>query len=278
MLLHGVLGTAECWVPVMRTLGLDSTVYALDAVGVGRSERKAGLDAGLHASAERVAAFMRAAGIYKADIVATSHGGAVAMALAMKHPERVRSLVLHAPANPYSNLADPLIHFYGTRLGQWFAHRVAGLPRHLQNLALGRMYGNPALIAKGSLDRYVESLRVPGTVDHVLNVLKRWARDMQSLEEGMSLLHTIPALLIWGTRDRAVSLSSAFRLQQEFDNVQLRIIPGAGHLPYEEVPEVFSAIVSDFLRRLDRTDNEPRKQHGPMLVKRRMNESQSPVA
>jgi pimeloyl-ACP methyl ester carboxylesterase len=272
VMLHGLLGTAECWVPSMKILGHESTTYALDAVGVGKSERKSGLNGGLEASADRVASFMRATGIHKADVVATSHGGAVAMMLAIQHPERVRSLILHAPANPYSQLADPLIHFYRTRLGRWFVHRVSAAPRRLQNLALGRMYGNPALIPTGSLDRYIASLRVPGTVDHVLNILEAWSHDMQMLEERISSLLSIPTLLIWGTRDRAVSFESGLRLNREIRGSELQVIPDAGHLPYEEMPEVFSSIVSGFLRRVDRSERVPKSEPGPVLVKGRNTE------
>ena len=85
-----------------------------------------------------------------ADFLATSHGGAVALTLAAKYPARVRNLLLHAPANPFSHLADPLVRFYLSGLGTWFAHRVASLPEPMQALALGRMYGDPTQLRDGS--------------------------------------------------------------------------------------------------------------------------------
>ncbi len=72
----------------------------------------------------------RTKGIGQADIVGTSHGGSVALMLAALHPDRVRSLVLHAPANPFSDVADPLIRFYRTALGRWFAGRDADRAGH----------------------------------------------------------------------------------------------------------------------------------------------------
>ena len=109
--------------------------------------------------------------IHSADFLATSHGGAVALMLAAKYPGRVRNLVLHAPANPFSHLGDPLIRFYLSGLGTWFAHRIAGLPEPMQALALGRMYGDPTQVRDGSLGKYIGSLRVPGTVAYVLSIL-----------------------------------------------------------------------------------------------------------
>jgi hypothetical protein len=58
---------------------------------------------------------------------------------------------------------DPLIRFYLSGLGTWFAHRIASLPEPMQALALGRMYGDPTQLRDGSLGKYIGSLRVPGT-------------------------------------------------------------------------------------------------------------------
>src|ERR1700760_583851 len=140
VLTHGLLGSADAWSPCFERLGRQSTVYAVDTLGIGRSERVAGLDAGLAAQADRLAAFLVGAGISKADIAGTSHGGAVTMMMAARHPELVRSLVLHAPANPFSLVGDSLVNFYRSPLGHWFANQVPNLPLKLQELALGRMY------------------------------------------------------------------------------------------------------------------------------------------
>lgn len=252
LLLHGLLGTAEAWTPSLARLAMESTVYAVDALGIGRSDRAMGADAGLRATATRAVAFLDAVGVEKADVLGTSHGGAVAIAMAAEYPERVRTLVLHAPANPYSDIADPLIRFYRTPLGRWFAHRIAGLPRRLQNLALGRMYGDAAEVAEGTVDRYIDSLRVPGTVEHVLNILERWEADMRYLELAIEKIRKIPTLLLWGTRDRAVSTESAAEMQKRLPKSELVWIPRTGHLPYEEAPEMFSEAVNGFLRRQTR--------------------------
>src|ERR1700729_2771231 len=121
IVLHGLLGTASTWELTVPDLAAESTVYAVDALGIGESEREPGIDPSLEAQAGRLIAFMDESGIRSADFLATSHGGAVALTLAAKYPGRVRTLILHAPANPYSRLADPLINFYLTGLGAWFA-------------------------------------------------------------------------------------------------------------------------------------------------------------
>jgi pimeloyl-ACP methyl ester carboxylesterase len=250
ILIHGLLGTASTWELTIPTLAEESTVYAVDALGIGESERVSGIDATLEAQASRIVKFMDASAIRCADLLATSHGGAVALTLAAKYPTRVRNLLLHAPANPFSHLADPLVRFYLSGLGTWFAHRVASLPEPMQALALGRMYGDPTQLRDGSLGKYINSLRVPGTVTYVLSILKTWFDDMCKLELALQHVRRFPALLLWGDRDRAVSLESAQRLRRCFDRAELVELPGMGHLPYEECPETLTRLVNSFLVRM----------------------------
>ena len=261
ILLHGLLGTASTWEPVIPGLAAESTIYAVDALGIGESERVPGIDATLEAQACRIVKFMDASTIRCADFLATSHGGAVALTLAARFPTRVRNLLLHAPANPFSHLADPLVRFYLTGLGTWFAHRVAGLPEPMQALALGRMYGDPTQLRDGSLGKYINSLRVPGTVPYVLSMLKTWFDDMGKLELALDHVRCFPALLLWGDRDRAVSLESAQGLRRCFDRAEWVELPGTGHLPYEECPETLTLLVNSFLVRM-RGQGEA----GPQLV------------
>ena len=248
ILLHGLLGTASAWEPMAPSLAAEATIYALDALGMGESERVPGIDPGLRAQAERVAGFMDGAGIHSADILGTSHGGSVALMLAASHPERVRSLILHAPANPFSTIADPLIHFYQTRVGRWCARHYLKMPNPLKSLALARMYGNSVPVQQKALERYLGSLRRPGTVDYVLSLLGGWFEDMRILEGALRAVRHVPTLLLWGDCDRAVSLESANALQSCFDQVQLVVLPGTGHLPYEECPAIFGQAIQSFLR------------------------------
>jgi pimeloyl-ACP methyl ester carboxylesterase len=252
LLLHGLLGTADAWGPASQRLAGGSTVYIPDALGIGGSDRVPGLDVSLTATAHRLIELMDAKGIERADIVGTSHGGAVALMLAAFYPERVRSLVLHAPANPFSDIADPLIRFYRTPLGRWFASRIPTVPAGVQSLALGRMYGDTRRLQSGSVERYIASLRVQGTVEYVLSILDRWELDMAALEAALPSVRHVPTLLLWGDHDRAVSLRSGERLLEYFDRASLVVIPGAGHLPHEEVPMVFAGAINGFLGDLKR--------------------------
>jgi pimeloyl-ACP methyl ester carboxylesterase len=106
LLVHGLLGSSANWRNNIDALAQHASVYAIDLVNMGKSQRVEGLDAGLRATANRIVAIMDALDLAEADIVAHSHGGAVALMLAALHPRRVGRLILFAPANPYCRSSD----------------------------------------------------------------------------------------------------------------------------------------------------------------------------
>ena len=247
LLLHGLVGSAKNWRRNISFLSRDSSVYAIDHFNMGESERVPGLNAGLEATADRLAALMDALGLDEADIAGHSHGGAVAMMFAARHPGRVRRLILFAPANPFCDLGNQLIRFYQTRSGIRFARLIPFLPRMLKATALSRMYGDPSRVSSDALDGYTQGLHIPGTVDHVLQIVQRWFVDMGLLRSALTGLAAKPTLLIWGDRDRAVGLSSARELQRTLPQSRLMVLPGVGHIPFEEMPEVCNQAMRDWL-------------------------------
>jgi len=249
LLVHGLTGSTSNWRRNIDALARDASVYAIDLVNMGKSERVPGLDAGLAATADRVAACMDALGLPEAEIAGHSHGGAVVLMLAARHPERVRGLILFAPANPFSNAGDKLIRFYGSLPGRALARLAPYVPRWVQLVALGRMYGDPARIVDGSLEGYTLGGRVPGTIDHVLAIVRGWFANMAALKAVLPRLAQVPTLLVWGDRDRAVSLASGIRLQGELPQSELVVLPGAGHVPFEEMPEAANRILHEWLVR-----------------------------
>jgi pimeloyl-ACP methyl ester carboxylesterase len=246
VLLHGLLGTAAGWLPSMTLLARHAQVFAVDALGIGNSDRVPGLDASLEASARRLARWMDSQSLPVVDLLGTSHGGAVALCFAGLFPDRVRSLTLHAPANPFCVQSRPQIRFAGTLPGRLLASWLPVAPAMLQRIALSRMYGDPARLRPGSLEEYVTSLRVPGTVDYVLSILHSWIPDMTALAPMLPRMRRLPIQLLWGAQDRAVSIASAMRLRAVL-RAPLEVMPGLGHLPFEEDPETFAERVLAFL-------------------------------
>ena len=90
-----------------------------------------------------------------------------------------------------------------------------------------------------------------------------WAPFGGELELALKHVCQFPALLLWGDRDRAVAVESAEPLKQCFAQAEFAVIPGAGHLPYEECPETFTCLANSFLSRM-----RGHSEAGPQLVVR----------
>lgn len=247
LLLHGLVGSVGNWRRNIDELAKDATVFAVDMANMGQSQRVAGLDASMAGTADRLAAFMDALGLERADIAGHSHGGAVAMMFAARHPERVRSLILFAPANPFCELGNVLLRFYQTRTGRFFARLAPFLPRPVHALSLRRMYGDPRRVVDGSLEGYIDGLRVPGTMQHILGIVRLWSEDMRMLRAELGRIAMTPTLLVWGDRDRAVGISSAEPLQAALQCSRLVVVAGAGHIAFEEMPEECNRVVHGWL-------------------------------
>jgi pimeloyl-ACP methyl ester carboxylesterase len=250
LLIHGLIGCSENWQNNIEALAGNASVYAIDLINMGKSQRVAGLNPGLTATADRIIAVMDSLGLDRTDIVAHSHGGAVALMLAALYPKRVRRLVLFAPANPYSRSSDVMVQTYSTCWGSLLAWMLPYLPAPMQRMALGSMYGGSDRVVDRCLQEIVVGLRNPLTLCHVLSIVRCWCAEMVKLETAIRLVKRFPILLVWGDRDCTVSLSSAFQLRGKLRASRLIVLPGHGHSVFEENPEESNRIMLDWLTRL----------------------------
>jgi pimeloyl-ACP methyl ester carboxylesterase len=247
LLVHGLLGYSFSWRFTISAMAQHATVYAVDLMGTGFSDRPPGLDCSFRASAQRLRRFMDATGIASCDLLGTSHGGAVSMMLAALAPERIRRLILVDPVNPWSAHGKRLSVLLSNPVVAPIFLKLAPRVRILDEFYHRRMFGDGRRIPPDSLEGYRKPMRIPGSYEYGLAVLRSWNRDLEELESVLPRIAHIPTLLIWGTSDTAVGPASAQLLQQRLHDCRLLMFEGVGHLPYEEVPEEFNRAVTAFL-------------------------------
>ena len=111
-MIHGLMGYSFSWRKNIPELQNHFRTIALDLAGCGHS---GGLKQGTYsveAWSRQIEEFLDANGIAQAFIVATSAGGAVALDFAARCPDRVRCMVLAAPATPFSRRVTTLARLY----------------------------------------------------------------------------------------------------------------------------------------------------------------------
>ena len=247
VLIHGLLAYSFSWRFNIPELAKHSTVYAPDMIGFGFSDRPV-IPCGLRDTANMLRRCLDQMGVQQFDLLGTSYGGAVALMLASLVPDRVSRLVLSAPANPWSPR------------GKWLSFLCSRSPlRHAmpaicrtplaRQLQLNHMYADTRRIPPGTLAGYVTPFETPGVLEHVLRLLRTWNNDLGELRQLLPAVTHIPTLLIWGKEDQIVPQHSMAPLRACFEDVRVVMLEGAGHLPYEEVPDAFNRAVTGFLSR-----------------------------
>ncbi len=235
--LHGVPTSSDDWVPFLeRTGGI-----APDLIGFGRSSKAGNLDFTLGGLTDFLERFLDHLEIDRLQLVGQDWGGAVALAFAQRHPERVQQIALLN--------AIPLVAA-GFR---W--HRAARLWRHplLGELAMGAT--TKWLLARSLRSGTVSPTAWPreridavwqqfdqGTQRAILRLYRD--SDEQRLAqagEGLAEL-AMPALVIWGERDPwlASSLGEAYR--DALQNATLERVADAGHWPWLDQPAVIDLL------------------------------------
>ncbi len=215
----------------------DHRNIVVDLPGWGRSTRPTTDEPLIFHAAERVCEAMTALGIERAHLVGNSYGGAVAMRLAMRHPERVDRLVLMAPGGVLPADAPP----WPKGLEHLFAYMADEKPSRQAMAEFVRLMVFDESLATESLidERYESSLRahpelpIPPNFGDLTPDLHRVAA---------------PTLLVWGREDQTVPLAWASKILEGIPNAELRVLPHCRHwVQYERAPE-FNHIVSEFLR------------------------------
>lgn len=255
LLLHGIAGSSETWLPAMRRLHRDYTVIAPDFLGHGASAKPPG-DYSLGNYAAGLRDFLDVLEIERASVVGQSFGGGVALQFAYQFPERCERLAL-VDAGGLGREVSWLLRLV-TLPGAEFV-----LPALF--LAPVRDWGNWVLSFLKDRgirsDRATEMWRSFGSLTDPSN-RAAFVRTMRAVIEpgGQSvsamdrlyLAEAMPTLVVWGDKDRIIPVSHARLAHEAIPNSRLEIMEGIGHFPHVEDPDGFVEILVDFL-----TSTEP---------------------
>ena len=254
LVVHGFMGYSFSWRFVIKGLAQHFSVYAVDLPGCGFSQRSTTLPGTLASDAAHLLNFIDHLGIERFDVLGTSRGGGAAIALAglaakCGQLHRIRRLVLSAPINPWSRVGLFRLRLLRTHGGRFYLVHLAKRTPFVLKDFFKRLYADPASIPPDSFKGYAAGLEPPGSFQHIWNIARSWRADLRGIGAALPSVESVPALLLWGDRDRAVSPSSAKELHRRWKNSVVVLESRVGHMPYEEAPEEFNRVVLDFLLR-----------------------------
>jgi len=232
------LGTdSRGWLWQRAALGRRYRVITFDNRGAGRSDAPPG-PYDLDVMADDAAAVLDATGYGSAHVLGASMGGVIAQKLALRHPHRVRSLVLACTACH----TDP---WRQEILERWAVEAETLGPRRF-------LLANLDWLAAGACSRWFWSLYarlVPQPFASSAQGFVGQVHACLGAADYRPALATIsaPTLVVAGKRDRLTPVDDSVLLAGLIPGAELAVIPGAGHLFPIERAATFNRTVLRFL-------------------------------
>ena len=250
LLIHGSGPGVTAWANwrlVMPTLADARRVIAPDMAGFGYTERQPGEVYTMDGWVAHAIGVLDALGIERTDLVGNSFGGAIALALAIRHPERVRRLVLMGSVGVPFEITPALDAVWGYQPSLEAMRGLLDLfafDRSLVNDELARLRFE-ASIRPGFQESFGAMFPAPR---------QRWVDAMVSREADIRALPN-PTLVIHGRDDKVIPLQTSLTLSSWIPRSQLHVFGQCGHWTQIEHASRFARLVGDFLA--EATTDEP---------------------
>ena len=246
VLLHGSGVGVSAWTNwrlAIPALSGDFRVLAPDMPGFGHTERKPGQKYDMKFWVAHLLAFLDGMGIDQTDLIGNSFGGGLSLAFTLRHPERVRRLVLMGtPAGHFTmtkGLRGPRA-FEPTR--EWVADMLRTFPF------------DPAIVTEEMIDERYETMQSPDERAAFKKLMpKDEGEEKERIVRGVpeDRLATIdkPALIVHGREDRVIPLEIGLRMLEHMPRAEMHVFGRCGHWVQLERPNAFHALVHEFLSR-----------------------------
>jgi pimeloyl-ACP methyl ester carboxylesterase len=240
LLIMGLGLSGGAWWRTVPVLSRRLEVITFDNRGVGRSR------ALLHAystetMADDAASVLDAADVDRVHVYGISLGGMVAQQLALRHPRRVRSLVLGATHAgwPHARMPKPaVLAFLHRRL--WMPHEEAVLASVQFNYSERCRAEHPERIAEDIAQRLAHRF------DAQAYRAQMWAAALHDCYDRLDRIRA-PTLVVHGSHDRMIPIDNGRMIAARIPRAQLIELEETGHLYPTEAPHIDEEI-SAFMR------------------------------
>jgi pimeloyl-ACP methyl ester carboxylesterase len=245
VLLHGLGATKAEFLPTVPALAPGFRTIAVDLPGFGDSDKPFPAAYNARFFARWVEALLDALGLDRVHLLGHSMGGRVAIEVGMRHPDRIKRLVLMTPSMA------------------WLAQRPWASALKLVRPELGFLQPAPRGVVEGvikrivpdadshfvapALDEFLRSYLNPrGRVAFYAAARNIYLEDPREFWSGLEALAP-ESLFIWGRRDGLVPIGFARHVRERLPSAQHCELD-CGHVPQLERPRELHAAITRFLR------------------------------
>ena len=234
LFLHGIRGSRRNWTRQLEFFSRHFRAAAWDARGYGDSDDYDGpLQFDQHFSADvlRIADHF---GAKKMHLVGLSMGGRIARNFALRHPERLHSLVLAGTSPGFNALS-------GDEVKRFVTERRNATPE--------------------SVRRLLGSRAVPDAYERLMDSVKRVHQEsfLKTLEASVAQDRAAPieqirapTLVVTGDEDTLYAPSISREMARRIPGAELVVMKGVGHLSNLEQPDEFNQAVLQFLKKQEK--------------------------
>ena len=241
VLLHGSGPGVTAWANwrlTMPALATSFRVVAPDMMGFGYTERPPGVRYALDTWVAHAIGVFDALELDQVNLIGNSFGGSLALALAIRHPDRVRRLVLMGAAGLSFSLTPGLDAVWG------YTPSIENMRGLLDIFAFNRDLVSDELAKL----RYEASIR-PGIQEAYSAMFpaprQRWIDMLSSSEADIAALPH-ETLVVHGREDEVIPPENSYRLAQLIPRSQLHVFGRCGHWTQIEHAARFNQLVVDF--------------------------------
>ncbi|MEI8075425.1 MAG: alpha/beta hydrolase [Bacteroidota bacterium] len=182
---------------------------------------------------KHVQKFIELRGYQNINLLGNSLGGHVALVHIIKHPERIKSLILTGSSGLFEN-------------GMGDSYPKRGDREYIKKKTAVTFY-DPAMATTELVDEVFEITNNRIKVIKIISLAKSAIRN--NLGEELNQIKQ-PTLLIWGNNDIITPPFVGQEFQKLIPNSELHFIDKCGHAPMMEVPDEFNRILEGFLKKL----------------------------
>ena len=241
ILVHGFAASTYTWRYLIPLLTDDYTIYALDVLGFGLSDKPPDGNYDMKSQGDVLIGFMDALKLPSATLVGHSMGGIIIACTDLATPSRVDKLVMVEPGF-YVETAPTFLQYMYFPLDRIMARQFYTISMR-KRFFLGSFY-DKSKVTEEVIDAYMIPARTPNALDALAHMMRSVGPQTY---EGISVKISSPTLIVWGERGTGVPSELAKRLNAEIQGSKLVSVSECGHYVQEEKPEELAKAIRAFV-------------------------------